>query len=49
MFIIKYGTVAVYSEDGEEIMHLQDGEMFGEDNLLSNNNRVSFILFTRPL
>jgi signal-transduction protein with cAMP-binding, CBS, and nucleotidyltransferase domain len=30
LFFIVYGTVAVYQCNGEEVIHLKDGNMFGE-------------------
>lgn len=35
LYIILYGTVSVYGKNGNEIIHLIDGDMFGELGLLS--------------
>lgn len=34
LFLILTGTVAVYTEAGEEVLHLHDGNMFGETAFL---------------
>jgi len=34
LFLILSGTVAVYTNDGEEVAHLSDGSMFGESAFL---------------
>lgn len=49
--MIVRGTVAAYTKHGEEVLHLNDGEMFGENEfLVFKKNLVSdeigyFIIF----
>ncbi|OWR53498.1 putative hyperpolarization activated cyclic nucleotide-gated potassium channel [Danaus plexippus plexippus] len=37
LFFIYKGTVAVYSESGKEVCHLEDGDFFGEIALITKN------------
>ena len=39
MYFISFGTVAIYTEKGKEIGHLEDGEYFGELSVLFNVRR----------
>ncbi|XP_018333101.1 potassium/sodium hyperpolarization-activated cyclic nucleotide-gated channel 1-like [Agrilus planipennis] len=41
IFFIAFGSVAVYTVQGEEIYHLQDGDHFGEISLVFNDVDVS--------
>jgi CRP-like cAMP-binding protein len=34
LYLIVSGTIAVYTEDGIEVAHLHDGNMFGEAGFL---------------
>lgn len=42
-YIISYGTVAVIHKSGAEIVHLEDGECFGELNIVVGTDDVNVI------
>ncbi|KAI4454783.1 i[[h]] channel isoform e [Holotrichia oblita] len=42
-FLISYGTVAVVHKNGVEIIHMQDGECFGEVQIVTGECDVSII------
>lgn len=39
LYCIRYGSVAIFDEDGLEIMHLKDGDVFGEVTLILKKRR----------
>jgi signal-transduction protein with cAMP-binding, CBS, and nucleotidyltransferase domain len=42
LYLIVHGTVASYTENGDEVSHLRDGNMFGENKFLQySKNLVS--------
>ncbi|KAG5892221.1 hypothetical protein JTB14_034770 [Gonioctena quinquepunctata] len=47
MYLIYFGTVAIYSPGGKEICHLEDGAHFGEIALIFNEPRVATRLVDR--
>ncbi|KAK9753927.1 5prime-nucleotidase, C-terminal domain [Popillia japonica] len=42
-YLISYGTVAVVHKNGVEIIHLQDGECFGEMQIITGESEMSII------
>lgn len=42
MYFITSGTVAAVTETGREIVHLEDGDHFGEIALIQKDTRVSY-------
>lgn len=41
MYLVGYGTLALYTIDGLEIMHIEDGDHFGETSLLRPDTEKS--------
>ncbi|KAJ8956732.1 hypothetical protein NQ318_014088 [Aromia moschata] len=48
MFFIYHGTVAVFTPQGREICHLEDGAHFGELALVFNETRVANVVAVTP-
>lgn len=48
MYLIYYGTVAIYSPLGREICHLEDGAHFGEVALIFREPRTATVIAITP-
>lgn len=44
LYFIDKGTVAIYSDAGQEICHLEDGDFFGEIALVMNRFRTASVV-----
>lgn len=49
LYLIVHGTVASYTEDGDEVSHLHDGSLFGKIEFLQYSKiLVSFYMRIYP-
>lgn len=39
MYFISYGKIAFFTTDGKEMLHMEDGDLFGEQSLLKKKRR----------
>lgn len=49
IYFISSGSVALYSADGDELLHIEDGDYFGEHNVLPNIDNCDVSELTRHM
>lgn len=49
LYFIASGSVALYADDGTELLHIEDGDYFGEHNILLNITNIELSNITKNM